>query len=76
MSSLTVDEAQSRLREIIASLSPGEEVVILRDAKPVARLIGAAASTKVRKLGTLSGTIKYMASDFDDSLDDFKEYMS
>jgi hypothetical protein len=28
-----------------------------------------------RRAGTLKGTIKYMAPDFDAPLDDFKEYM-
>ena len=30
---------------------------------------------KERKLGTMPGLIKYMASDFDEPLEDFKEYM-
>jgi hypothetical protein len=28
-----------------------------------------------RKLGSLRGTVKYMAPDFDAPLDEFKEYM-
>ena len=30
---------------------------------------------KKRKLGTMPGLIKYMAPDFDEPLEDFKEYM-
>jgi len=29
----------------------------------------------VRRPGTLKGTVKYMASDFDAALEDFREYM-
>ncbi|HEU4508858.1 MAG TPA: DUF2281 domain-containing protein [Pyrinomonadaceae bacterium] len=29
----------------------------------------------VRRAGTLKGTVKYMAPDFDEPLDDFREYM-
>ena len=31
--------------------------------------------TPVRRAGTLKGTVKYMAPDFDAPLDDFREYM-
>ena len=31
--------------------------------------------TAVRRAGTLKGTVKYMSTDFDAPLDDFKEYM-
>jgi len=30
---------------------------------------------KVRQAGTLKGTVKYMAPDFDGPLNDFREYM-
>jgi len=33
------------------------------------------SSKPVRKLGTLSGGLKYMADDFDETPDCFKEYM-
>ena len=29
----------------------------------------------IRQAGTLKGTVKYMAADFDAPLDDFREYM-
>ena len=31
--------------------------------------------TPVRRAGTLKGTVKYMAPDFDAPLDEFREYM-
>jgi hypothetical protein len=40
----------------------------------VAKLI-ATPQLAERKLGTLKGTVLYMAPDFDAPLDDFKEYM-
>ncbi len=39
MQTITVEDAQSRLAEIIDKLPPGEEVVITRDNRPVARLV-------------------------------------
>ena len=76
MSTVTLQDAQARLPEIIDQLGPGEEVVITRGDQHVARLIAQPmASRPPRQLGTLKGTVLYSAPDFDAPLDDFKEYM-
>jgi antitoxin (DNA-binding transcriptional repressor) of toxin-antitoxin stability system len=76
MSTVTLEEAQARLANLIDQLQPGEEIVILRDQKPVARLIKEAKPERPkRKSGTLKGSVLYMAPDFDAPLEDFKEYM-
>ena len=73
---VTLDEAQARLRELIESLAPGQEVVITENQQPVARLVAATGSQrKPRQPGTLRGTVLYMAPDFDAPLEDFAEYM-
>jgi antitoxin (DNA-binding transcriptional repressor) of toxin-antitoxin stability system len=73
---ITLEEAQARLPELIERLQPGEELIITRDQQPVARLTAADQTPKpLRKLGTLKGSVLYMAPDFDAPLDDFKEYM-
>jgi prevent-host-death family protein len=71
---ITVQEAQANLKELIDHLSPGEEVVITENQQPVAKLVAARAPQE-RRLGTLKGTVLHMASDFDAPLEDFKEYM-
>ena len=74
MSSLTVQEAQRKLSELIHDLKPGDEVVITDNDEPVARLVAAEHRSQARRRpGTLRGTVKYMAPDFDAPLDDFKE---
>jgi len=76
MSSLTVQEAQAKLSELIHNLKPGDEVVITDNDEPVARLVAAEHRPQTaRRPGTLRGTVTYMAPDFDAPLDDFKEYM-
>ena len=75
MTMITLEEAQAQLAELIAQLSPGEEVVITNNTQPVARLLPIKSHTQ-RKLGTMQGSVRYIASDFDAPLDDFKEYMS
>jgi prevent-host-death family protein len=76
MSSLTVQEAQAKLSELIHDLKPGDEVVITDNDQPVARLVPAEQRQRTpRRPGTLRGTVKYMAPDFDAPLEDFREYM-
>jgi antitoxin (DNA-binding transcriptional repressor) of toxin-antitoxin stability system len=76
MATVTLEEAQAQLPKLIEQLHPGEEIIITRDQKPVARLIGEAKpGPRRRQLGTLQGTVRYLAPDFDAPLEDFKEYM-
>ena len=77
MSTVSIEVAQAKLVELIRNMSPGEELIITADSHPVARLTstnGSQVSTP-RQPGTLSGTVTYMAPDFDAPLDEFKEYM-
>ncbi len=75
MSTVTIEEAQAKLLDLIHGLQPNDEVVITENNQPVARLIAPTPSKPARKLGTLKGTVLYMAPDFDAPLEDFKEYM-
>lgn len=76
MTTATLEDVQARLPEILAGLAAGEHVVITRDGHPVARLVAEEPlKREPRKLGTLKGTVLYMAPDFDATPDDFKEYM-
>ena len=76
MLTVTLEEAQAQLPKLIEQLRPGEEIIITRDQKPVARLVGEAQpERKPRRPGTLKGSVLYMAPDFDAPLEDFKEYM-
>lgn len=74
MATVTIEEAQARLGELIDKLQPGEEMVITRNAEPVAKLV-AATTSMPRQPGLLKDKILYMAEDFDAPLEDFKEYM-
>jgi prevent-host-death family protein len=77
MPTVTIQEAQNRLSDLIHRLMPGEELVITENDQPVARLLPTppALPQKPRQLGSLKGTVLYMAPDFDAPLEDFKEYM-
>jgi antitoxin (DNA-binding transcriptional repressor) of toxin-antitoxin stability system len=73
---LTVEEAQARLKEVIGKLAPGEEVVITDNQQPVARLVGERPARPPRPApGAGKGSILYMAPDFDEPMEEFEEYM-
>jgi antitoxin (DNA-binding transcriptional repressor) of toxin-antitoxin stability system len=74
MTTITIQEAQAKLLELIHRLTPGEEVLITENDQPVARLLPTTGAKPQRKLGTMRGTVLYVAPDFDAPLDDFKEY--
>jgi antitoxin (DNA-binding transcriptional repressor) of toxin-antitoxin stability system len=72
---ITVEEAQSRLPELIGKLAPGEEIVITQDQQPVARLVGErSARSRPRVPGNCKGLINLLAED-EEHLKDFEEYM-
>lgn len=76
MSTVSVEEAQSRLSQLIDNLAPGEEVTLTRGDKPVATIRAAAPSAEQpRQLGSLKGSVLYMAPDFDAIPDGFEEYV-
>lgn len=72
---VTLEEAQARLPDLISRLQPGEEVVITVAGQPVARLQAEAKSKRPpRKAGSAKGLLT-IVSDDDEHLKDFEEYM-
>ena len=70
---MAMEDIQVTLPELISQLAPGDEIILTRDRRTVAKLVGEGPGE--RKLGTLKGTVRYVAPDFDAPLDDFQEYM-
>ena len=56
--------AKTQLSPLVDRAGAGEEVIITRHGRPVARLVPASDKSKPRKLGILAGKIR-VASDFD-----------
>lgn len=72
---ITVEEAQANLKELIYQLAPGEEVVITENKRPIARLVGEQPlKRKPRQAGRCKGMITLLVED-DEHLKDFAEYM-
>ena len=64
---VNVHEAKTHLSRLLEEVRLGEEVVIAKAGKPVARLVAVTEGSKRRQPGSAKGTI-WMAEDFDDSL--------
>ena len=76
MQTIEVEQAESRLAEIIEELSPGEEVVLTRGDKPVATIRATPETPrKAPQFGTMRGSILYIAPDFDDIPEGFEDYL-
>jgi len=60
-----LEDAQTRLQELLDGIHPGEELFLTKDDFIVARLIKAPARrTEPRPLGAMKGSVLYMAPDF------------
>ncbi len=77
MQKLPLEQAEGHLAEIVEKMSPGEEIELTRDNKPVARIVATSPKSprKPRQPGTLRGTVLYVAPDFDAIPEGFEEYI-
>ena len=74
MQTLTLAEAQTRLPALIEAAARGETVVITNGDEVSVQLVPRATKKRARQFGSAKGLIS-MAPDFDEPLEDFKEYM-
>ena len=72
MSTITIQEAQATLSDLIHRLAAGDEVTITENDRPVAKLVPA-PQRRIPQFGTLAGTVLSMEH-FDDPLEEFEEY--
>jgi antitoxin (DNA-binding transcriptional repressor) of toxin-antitoxin stability system len=71
---LSVEEAQSRLKQLIDRLAPGDEIILTENQQPVARLISERPVRPPRPApGLGKGSILFMAPDFDEPMEEFRE---
>lgn len=62
---VNMHEAKSTLSQLVAAVERGEEVLIARAGRPVARLAPIEPAARGMTFGTLHGLIVHMAEDFD-----------
>jgi len=64
MTEVNIHEAKTHLSKLLRRVTAGEEIVIARAGKPVARLVAVAEPPRPRELGRDRGKI-WIADDFD-----------
>ncbi len=70
---VNIATAKARLPELVRRAAAGEEIVLARDHRPVARLVPLARPT-TRKAGTARGQV-VLSKDFDATPKDFEGYL-
>ena len=68
---VNIREAKTHFSKILARVLGGEEIIIAKAGKPVARLIRISRKPAVRRPGSAAGQI-VIASDFDEPLAEFE----
>lgn len=66
---VNIHEAKTHLSRLVEQVEAGEEVVIARAGRPVARLVGVHVRTKPRTPGLWKGQV-HLSPDFDANDDD------
>ena len=69
MHKVNIHEAKTQFSKLVESAMNGEETIIARSGKPVAKLVPITSEKPKRRLGVLKGKIK-IAEDFDAPLSD------
>ncbi|MGJ0514955.1 MAG: type II toxin-antitoxin system Phd/YefM family antitoxin [Methylomicrobium sp.] len=70
---VNIHEAKTRLSQLIQQVEDGDEIIIARANKPVARLVAYQQKPVKRRLGEAKGMVEIMP-DFDQLPDDFLEH--
>ncbi len=68
MRKVDIHEAKTTLSQLVEAAESGEDVLIARAGRPVARLTSARAKRGGIKIGTLKGMFKRASKDFDKAL--------
>lgn len=72
MTQVNIHEAKTSLSRLVDRAAAGEEIIIARAGKPVARLVRLDSRQEPRKLGLFAGQPFWIASDFDELPDDIQ----
>jgi prevent-host-death family protein len=69
MKTINVHQAKTQLSRLLEEVAAGQEVIIAKAGKPVARLVSLRVASKKRQLGILEGKLT-VSPDFDAPLPD------
>jgi antitoxin (DNA-binding transcriptional repressor) of toxin-antitoxin stability system len=74
LETISLEEAQTSLPDLIERLAPGTEILITRDQQPVAALRTPERIASQPRFGSCRGALTILADD-DEHLQDFQEYL-
>jgi prevent-host-death family protein len=75
MQLVNIANASKHLPELIEAAKGGEEIIITKDEQPVVKLVPVSPVKKRRpQFGSAKGLVT-ISDDFDEPLEDFKDYM-
>ena len=74
MIEVDLEDAKLNLIRLIEQVESGMEVVITKDARPAVKLVPASPPKHRRQPGSAKGLVT-ISDDFDEPLEDFKDYM-
>jgi prevent-host-death family protein len=75
MQQFNIAAAKAQLSELVQRAMLGEEIVIARDNKPLAKLVPIQRPRQKRVPGSGKGQILFMAEDFDAIPQGFEDYV-
>jgi antitoxin (DNA-binding transcriptional repressor) of toxin-antitoxin stability system len=74
MRTVPIEQVDGRLAEVIETLSPGEELLVTRNEKALARIVREPGDQPRPVFGSGKGMLTIISDD-DEHLKDFAEYM-
>jgi antitoxin (DNA-binding transcriptional repressor) of toxin-antitoxin stability system len=70
----SIQQASSKLSELVLALGPGDEIVLTDNDRPVARIVPSVAPAK-RSPGAWKGKLEILDDSDDDILGQFEDYL-
>lgn len=74
MQVIDIEQAKTSLNDLLDAAIQGQEIILTRDAQPVARLIALVHERRRPRFGSAKGRIR-IAEDFDAPLPDFDQHI-
>ncbi len=75
MEQLNIADTKANFSKLVDKALLREEIIIARDNKPLVKIVPVEIPQKIRKPGSGKGQVIEMSDDFDQPIDDMKEYM-
>jgi prevent-host-death family protein len=73
MQLIDIEQAKASLGDLLDAAARGQEIILTRDAQPIAKIVAFAHERPRPRFGSARGRIQ-VADDFDAPLADFDEY--